>query len=742
MFQRLACTLVALHLLLSPGAVSCDDASSREGPQSAAAAAAAAAKSSELKTQKACARGDLVCEKDRLAYDAIKDLHEQLDDDKNGNVDLDESEEFLREELQYKTADSLRKNNFHNNDTLVSVADLWDMWIRSEVHNWTVEEVAKWVEYHVELPQYAAVFKAHAVDGASLPRIASNSLGFVSIVLGVKNPVHRQKLGLKAMDVVLFGAPKSQSLVKDVLLATAIAVAVGGILFARHEYKVSQQNLRRWETDICSLQSLQEKLEGEQNEKKLLSEGKQVLEARIHSEMNEAKAEAERLRISRVQTETELTRLKLAEEELQKVREALADAERQLELHRSSDSMPLGAQQLPMTVSAELQQWLQITYELEQRAYQLKKSAAEHELSLAKDACEKLRKKKNAFLGSLRMAHTSTLDEFEYQIVHAKHALEEVKMDFAERQQRWQAIEALTGIQVETNPGLATLASLTGHKYLQDKLSNGNLSAPLMSLDDVDELSDVHPGYAPLVARYASRYSLTRTSRSQNRQSAADLQQLQQRLESDRLRNVSSAAAFRKFSSEQDDCSSLAGGRSSIRINGDDQPQFTLYDEPCQDVELLSNWSNSCEALAGCSLRPAGRDDAAMVSMPSLYTSTTTAGATTTAATGSSAMLSSACDGIDGKAAVSDDESCMQLDVHVTTAAPPKCDGLAAVAVVPRSNEPLVVSARTSDGDHGPDVKQKEKKKRSLLFSFKGGDGALKNLAHKMAKERAKAATS
>jgi len=40
-------------------------------------------------------------------------------------------------------------------------------------------------------------------------RLASNYQSFLSL-LGIKNPVHKQKLSIKATDVVLFGPPKSQ----------------------------------------------------------------------------------------------------------------------------------------------------------------------------------------------------------------------------------------------------------------------------------------------------------------------------------------------------------------------------------------------------------------------------------------------------------------------------------------------------------------------------------------------------
>ena len=40
-------------------------------------------------------------------------------------------------------------------------------------------------------------------------RLASSNT-FMVTVLGIKNPVHKQKLALKAMDTVLFGAPPSE----------------------------------------------------------------------------------------------------------------------------------------------------------------------------------------------------------------------------------------------------------------------------------------------------------------------------------------------------------------------------------------------------------------------------------------------------------------------------------------------------------------------------------------------------
>lgn len=42
-------------------------------------------------------------------------------------------------------------------------------------------------------------------------RLAANNEQFLTKVLGIKDPKHRSKITIKAMDVVLFGPPKGQN---------------------------------------------------------------------------------------------------------------------------------------------------------------------------------------------------------------------------------------------------------------------------------------------------------------------------------------------------------------------------------------------------------------------------------------------------------------------------------------------------------------------------------------------------
>lgn len=77
-----------------------------------------------------------------------------------------------------------------------------------KVHNWTTEQTTDWLAQSVQLPQYVDIFKQHKVTGASLPRLAVNNMHYVGNILGIRDPIHKQKIALKAMDVVLFGPPR------------------------------------------------------------------------------------------------------------------------------------------------------------------------------------------------------------------------------------------------------------------------------------------------------------------------------------------------------------------------------------------------------------------------------------------------------------------------------------------------------------------------------------------------------
>ncbi|XP_070799192.1 stromal interaction molecule 1 isoform X4 [Pituophis catenifer annectens] len=394
-------------------------------------------------------------EDEQLSFEAVRNIHKQMDDDANGNVDVEESDEFLREDLNYHDP-TIKHSTFHGEDKLISVEDLWKTWKVSEVYNWTVEEVVQWLITYVELPQYEETFRKLQLTGHAMPRLAVTNATLSGMVLKMTDRSHRQKLQLKALDTVLFGPPllTRHNHLKDFMLVVSIVIGVGGCWFAYIQNRYSKEHMKKMMKDLeglhraeQSLHDLQERLQKAQEEHRSVEVEKVTLEKRLQDEISIAKQEAHRLRELREGTENELSRQKYAEQELEQVRMALRNAEKELESHSS------------WAAPNALQKWLQLTHEVEVQYYNIKKQNAEKQLLLAKEGAEKIKKKRNTLFGTFHVAHSSSLDDVDHKILTAKQALSEVTAALRERLHRWQQIELLCGFQIVSNPGIPTLVT-------------------------------------------------------------------------------------------------------------------------------------------------------------------------------------------------------------------------------------------------------------------------------------------
>ncbi|XP_031719442.1 stromal interaction molecule 1a isoform X3 [Anarrhichthys ocellatus] len=436
-----------------------------------------------------------------LSYEAIRSIHKQMDDDANGNVDVAETDGFLREDLNYHDPKA-KHNTFHGDDQFISVVDLWNAWKGSEVYNWTVDEVVEWLITYVELPQYVEAFRKMHFNGSVMPRLAVKNTTLTLSILKILDRSHVQKLQLKSLDTVLFGAPlmNRHNHLKDFMLVVSIVIGMGGCWFAYIQNRYSKDHMKKMMTDLEGLQraeqslhDLQQKLQIAQEEHRTVEVEKVTLEQKLRDEINAAKQEAQRLRELREGTVNELSRQKYAEEELDQefgrngrapptqVRMALRKAEKELE-SRSSWSPP-----------ESLQKWLQLTHEVEVLYYNIKKQNAERQLLVAKEGAEKIKKKRNTLFGTFHVAHSSSLDDVDHKILAAKQALGEVTAALRERLHRWQQIEILTGFIIVNNPGLPSLASSLN---LDPSFSGGRATPQhfIMS-DDMDDLDeDMVPG--------------------------------------------------------------------------------------------------------------------------------------------------------------------------------------------------------------------------------------------------------
>uniref|UniRef100_A0A3P8Y0W2 SAM domain-containing protein n=1 Tax=Esox lucius TaxID=8010 RepID=A0A3P8Y0W2_ESOLU len=438
---------------------------------------------------------------DRFSLEALRVIHKQLDDDNDGGIEVNESVEFIREDMKQQQTN--KHSNLHREDQHITVEELWKGWKASEVHNWTTDDTVRWLKESVELPQYERNFRDFRINGNTLPRLAANEPSFMSGQLKILDQRHKQKINLKALDAVLFGPPLSlqHNWLKDFVLMVSILVGLGGCWFAYVQNKSSKVHMGQMMKDLESLQSaeqslteLQERLEKAQEENRTVAVEKQNLEQKMRDEINGAKKEAYRLRELRQGAECELSRLKYAEEELVQVRMALKRAEKEM--------------QTEWSLPEALQMWLQLTHEVEVQYYNIKKQSAELQLTVAKEEADKIKKKRSSVFGTLHVAHSSSLDEVDHKILEAKKSLSEVTACLRERLHRWQQIEKLCGFPVVHNSGLPSLtaALYSDHSWVvMPRVS----VPPYPIAGGVDDLDEDAP---PIIPQFSCKPPLTRNS--------------------------------------------------------------------------------------------------------------------------------------------------------------------------------------------------------------------------------------
>lgn len=182
------------------------------------------------------------------------------------------------------------------------------------------------------------------------------------------------------MDVVLFGPSndhRSRRL-KDAVLVVSLLLAVGGIWYAFVQKKTSQMQMERMIRDMNSLskseqllQKLQDDLCKAHTDKEDLLTEKERLEERLKSELEKMSAsDASSQQMGSVTSLPDIHEYSRAAE----LEAELREARRQLSQANKAWTPP-----------HQLQQWLQLTHELELKHYNSKRQAAECQLAAAKD---------------------------------------------------------------------------------------------------------------------------------------------------------------------------------------------------------------------------------------------------------------------------------------------------------------------------------------------------------------------
>lgn len=348
--------------------------------------------------------------RDPEGYLAIKSIHAILDEDQSGSIDRFESHEFLSEDLKYGDSESERRENvFHGSDESITVEDLWQTWFQSEERGWDQKQVVDWLINSVKLPQYSNNFLNGRIIGMHLPRMAVQNSTFL-ITLGVKSYVHRQKLQLKALDLVLFGFQDFTSPLKDIALAgLAVMLVTVLIIFKTHKSR-SKKQMEELSSRLNKLQDMEIDFAGvEQN---LIDNEKQ--QSTVQSDETGTDFEAEKER-------------------------RLMDANGFDGLHFS------------------LQNLLRRTYEIESTQLNQQKLECLHEMREAKELVDKMRRKQTSIVNSLKLATgaTSGTDDIDTKIFNLKTRMEKIKLTAEECMNRWAEIESMCGFSITGPFGVA-----------------------------------------------------------------------------------------------------------------------------------------------------------------------------------------------------------------------------------------------------------------------------------------------
>ena len=257
------------------------------------------------------------------------------------------------------------------------------------------------------------------------------------------------------MDVVLFGLPKKNTLIKDIVLLLGLMTSSIACWYLLYQYNYSQRQLKKVLKDLNSLQQAEESLN--QTQKQLENQDQDDLRKSTEHRLSAAYSNGEILKRSDSSISEQELISKLADKDEENLAlkaeiEKLQGMLRQQSLERLSSVSSSGFELPPLLI-----EWLQVTHEIELKHFLARKKNAEQQLEIAKQHGEKLTKKRNTFLGALQVAHGTGLSGIDNEILRARTALTEVTNDLHERTNRWQAIESLTGRSITRNSGFKEL---------------------------------------------------------------------------------------------------------------------------------------------------------------------------------------------------------------------------------------------------------------------------------------------
>lgn len=420
-------------------------------------------------------------DKTKLGYAAIKKLHEKMDEDKDGEVEIHETKEFIKDDLAFKNggrSSSDRQKKLHSKDDLITVDELWNAWEYSQEYNWTTTEVIQWLEEVVKLPEYSENFRRNLIDGQFLPRLVSNENHYYSNVMQIKDPRHKRLMIVKATDLVLFGAQqRPHNIVKDIIMIGALTLSIFGCIYL---YSKHRKSLEQIETMLVEFDKLSNDEHGDRKfsstpingvdfdlfsaykkrNSSLNFEGTLIDKSDVLKKSRENSIEETETKSAQQNQEDDRSvyQLKLAEQELERLKALLKKSESRMDLIKY---------QPPSTLISLLNK----TYESEKSLLDYKLSVIEKDKTECVDSLNKVCRRQAGFLGALKIAHSSTLEDIQHKLEGLKIKHQKLKSEQHESTKRWNSIFQLCVSQQENTPNLP--ARSNSHAIASSDSSSG-----------------------------------------------------------------------------------------------------------------------------------------------------------------------------------------------------------------------------------------------------------------------------
>ncbi|PAV91852.1 hypothetical protein WR25_15606 isoform B [Diploscapter pachys] len=456
--------------------------------------------------------------RDAEGYKAISEIHREMDDDHSGSIDRKETTGFMMEDMQMRQSDRARKEQaFHGNDDAITIDDLWEAWFESKERAWSVEEIAEWLLNVVNLPMYVDKFKELKIDGAYLPRLAMQNQTFMVNKLDIRSSVHRQKLRLNALDVVLFGHRDHSNRIKDIALALSLVLLSAFILLYIRLQKKSSQEKQELSSRLMQLKSMEDEFQHAQKN---------------WNEERSKRSNSEETGISQIEVEN--LKIQLEEAERRHVLNHSFFINTVLEQHGVGGGTPLALQPL-----------LRKTCENELVFLEKQRQDCVNEMKDAIEMVDRLQKKQSSVLSSIRLAtgQQSSSDQVDSKIFALKSRMEKIHSLTKETQERWMQIESLCGFPLlylndiyvfeslilegpnekigKIPNGASSVASSASHQ-------NGNSAVPLSSIAAVTQAKIIAPKMSTVSNSTASMSKPSTAALPSNGNSGGSLNQFAQ----------------------------------------------------------------------------------------------------------------------------------------------------------------------------------------------------------------------